>query len=128
MQTDHGEAKKKFAHKISIADGIDAILAYARKTEVAPDAFAIENNGRSGERSGAEWKNVCSRETITKAIRIALQGLHLPEQVMRKSDRLCALQVCVAGHYDINVSHGKIEQSNLQTCKRPATSATSAFT
>src|SRR5947199_5664249 len=88
MQTDHGEAKKKFADKISIADGIDAILAYARKTEVAGDAFAIENNGRSGERPGAEGKNVCSRETITKAIRIALQGLHLPEQVMRKSDRL----------------------------------------
>jgi hypothetical protein len=34
---------------------------------------------------------------------------------MRKSDRLRTLQMCVAGHYDINVSLGKVEQSNLQT-------------
>src|SRR5437667_10147850 len=111
MQTDHGEAKKKFADKISIADGIDAILAYSRKTEVAGDAFATENNGRSGERPGAEGKNACSRETITQAIRIALHGLHLPEHVMRKSDRLCPLHARVARHYDFHVPHGRIEQN-----------------
>ena len=97
MQTDHGEAKKKFADKITIADGIDAILAYARKTEVARDAFAIENNGRSSERPGSEWKNVCSREAITKTIRVAPECLQLPKQIMRKSDRLRVLQMCVAG-------------------------------
>src|ERR1700738_2773488 len=115
MQTDHGEAKKKFAHKIAIADGIDAILAYARKTEVARDPFTIENNGRSGERSGSEWKNVCSREAITKPIRVASKCLHLHKEVMRKSDRLRALQMCVAGHYDVNMSLDKVEQGTLQT-------------
>src|ERR1700720_933494 len=110
MQTDHGKAKKEFADKISIADGIDAILAYARKTEIARDAFAIQNNGRSGERSGSEWKNVCAREAISKPIRVASKCLHQPKQVMRKGDRLRALQVCVAGHYDVNVSLGKVEQ------------------
>jgi len=115
MQTEHGEAKKKFADKIAIADGVDAILAYARKTEVARDTFTIENNGRSGERSGSEWKNVCSREAISKPIRVASKCLHLSEQVMRKSDRLRALQVCVTGHYDVNVSLGKVEQGSLQS-------------
>src|SRR5439155_7857162 len=110
MQTDHGEAKKKFADKISIADGIDAILAYARKTEVARDAFAIENNGRSGERSGSEWKNVCSREAVSKSIRVASKCLHLTAYVMRKSDRLRALLICVTGHCYVNVSLGKVEQ------------------
>jgi hypothetical protein len=41
-------------------------LAYARKTEVARDAFAIENNGRSGKRPGSERKNVCSCQAIAK--------------------------------------------------------------
>jgi hypothetical protein len=79
MQTDHGEAKKKFADKIAIADGIDAILAYVRKTEVARDAFAIENDGRSGERSGSEWKNARSREAITNPSCVALKSFHVPK-------------------------------------------------
>jgi hypothetical protein len=66
--------KRKFAHEIAIADGIDAILAYARKTEGARDAFAIENNGRSGERPGSERNNVCSCQAIAKPIRIPLKG------------------------------------------------------
>src|SRR4029450_956471 len=108
MQTDHGETKKKFADKIAIADGIGAILAYARKTEVARDAFAIEYNGRSSKRPGSERKNVCSREAITKPSRVASKCLYLPEQVMRKSDRLRALQMSVARHYDVNMSLDKV--------------------
>src|SRR6266542_1010874 len=109
MQTDHRETKKKFACKIAIADGVDAILAHARKTEVARDALAIENNCRTGKCPGSEWKNICSGEAITKSIRVALKCLHLANQIMRKSDRLCTLQMCVAGHYRVNVPRGNVE-------------------
>jgi hypothetical protein len=34
---------------------------------------------------------------------------------MRKSDRLRALQMCVARHYDVSVSLRDAEQSSLQT-------------
>ncbi len=41
MHADHRQTKKKFAHEIPVTDGIDTILAHARKTEVTRDAIAI---------------------------------------------------------------------------------------
>src|SRR5262245_64906782 len=115
MHADHGKTKKKFADKVPITDGIDAILANVRKTEVVRDAFAIQNNCGSGERSRSKWKNVCSREAITKPVRVALKSLHLPKQMVRKRDWLRALQMRVAGHSDVNVSLRNVEQGALQT-------------
>jgi hypothetical protein len=98
MHADHRQTKKKFAREIPVTDGIDTILAHARKTEVTRDALAIENDSRTGKRAGSECKHVRSREAITKPTRVARKSLHLPKQIMRESDRLRALQMCVAGH------------------------------
>src|SRR5437762_11467497 len=87
MQADHGEAKKEFAHEIAIAHGIGAVLTHARKTELARDKFAIEDDCRSGERARSKRENVRSNQAITKPFRVSFKSLDLPEQVMRKRDR-----------------------------------------
>lgn len=117
MQTDHCETKKKFADKIPIAHGIDAILTDASETELARDAFAIENDCRSSEGAGTKRENICSRQAITKALCVAFKSFNLPEQVMSERDRLGALQMRVTGHHRIDraiAGLGKIEQRSLQ--------------
>src|SRR5437870_532466 len=115
MQSTYGETKKEFAHEIAIADRVDTVLAYARKAERACQKFLIERNGRSCERTGTERENVGPIQTIAQPFCVALKCFDLPKQVMRKSDGLCALQVCVAGHHHLEMFFGEIEQRSLQT-------------
>ncbi len=92
-----------------IAHRVDTVLAHARKTELARDAFAIQNECRSRERAGSEWENVSPNQTIAKPFCVAFKCLHLPQQVMRKSDRLGTLQMRVTGHHNIDMFFGEIE-------------------
>src|SRR5438552_8533134 len=115
MQSTYGETKKEFAHEIAIADRVDTVLAYARKAERECQKFLIERNGRSCERTGTERENVGPIQTIAQPFCVALKCFDLPKQVMRKSDGLCALQVCVAGHHHLEMFFGEIEQRSLQT-------------
>src|SRR6266568_3131810 len=91
MQADHGEAKKEFAHEI-----------------------AIEHDCRSGERARSKRENVRSNQAITKPFRVSFKSLDLPEQVMRKSDRLGALEMRVTRHHNIDVFFGEVEQRSPQ--------------
>src|SRR5436190_5303669 len=114
MHPDYGETKKKLADKIAITHRINAVLTEARKTELARDQFAINDNGRSSERAGTERENISPRETISKTTVIALECFDLCEQVMGKKDWLGALQMSVTGHDKIDMFFGETKQGALQ--------------
>src|SRR6266508_1474225 len=105
MHPNHGETKKKLAHEIAVANGIDAVLTQTGKME-----FAIEDNGRSSERAGTQWENIYSNKTIIETLPVAFKCLDLPQQVMRKRNRLGTLQMRVTWHHDIEVFFRQIEQ------------------
>ena len=71
----------------------------------------------SGERSRSKGKNICSREAVKKPIRVALKSLHLSKQIMRKSDRLRALQMRVARNDHFDVVTGESDKCPLQIAK-----------
>ena len=60
MHSNHREAEDEFADKIAIADGIETVLAYASKSELAGNQFTIQDDAGTSERTGAEGKNVRS--------------------------------------------------------------------
>src|SRR5438552_4415260 len=127
MHPDHGETKKEFAHEVAIADGIDAVFTDARKAEIACDTFAIENDGGPSEGAGTKRENIGTNQAITDAFFVTFKSFDLAEQVMRKSDRLSALQMRVTGHENIDVSFGEIEQRGLQSAKLDSYLATLLF-
>src|SRR5439155_27295233 len=85
--------------------------------EFARDTFAIENDGGSSEGAGAKWKNIRSNQAITKTLSVAFKSFDLAEQVMRESDWLGTLQMCVARHDNIEMLFGEIKQRDLQSTK-----------
>src|SRR5881394_3745461 len=107
MHSDHRETKQKFASEVAIADCIETILADASESEVACDQFAIKNDGGTSERAGAERQNVSSFQTIIKTFDIARERFDLAQQIVRKVNRLGALQMGIS-------RHDKIEERRLQ--------------
>ena len=114
MHSNHRKAKKKFANEIAIADRIETVLTHARKPELARNQLAVEDDCRSSQCAGTERQNIGSRLAITKTFRVALECFDLRQQIMCEKDRLCALQMCVAGHDHIDMLLGEIEQRGLQ--------------
>ena len=59
---------------------------------------------RAGDRAGAERQDVDPLAGIGEPLRVALQHLHIGEQMMREKDRLRALQMRVAGNDHVAIA------------------------
>ena len=114
MHPDHRQAKKKFTDKIAIADRIETVLAHPGKAELARDRLSIEDDCRSSQCAGPEWQDIRSRIAITKTFRVTLEGFDLGKLIIREKNRLCALQMRVTRHHNIDVLLREIEQRGLQ--------------
>src|SRR5437867_7950136 len=89
--------QKRNSHTKSRSPTASRLFWLTRKTEFACDAVPIESDGGASQGAGAKWKNIGSGQAITKALSIAFKSFDLTEQVMRESDRLGTLQMCVTG-------------------------------
>src|SRR5260370_12549802 len=118
MHSDPRKAKKKFANKIAITDRIETVLTHARKPELARNQLAVEDDCRSSQCAGTERQNIGSRSAITEAFRVALKCFDLRQQIMREKDRLCAFQICVTRHDNIDMFPGGIVRRGLD-CPTP---------
>ena len=77
MHSNHRETEQEFADKIAIAYRVETVLADASKTQLAGHQFAIQNDGGTGERAGAEGKNVRSFQTIAHTFDVASEDFDL---------------------------------------------------
>src|SRR5205085_8988389 len=98
MHADHGQAEEKLGHEIAIPDRVEAVLAELRETEFARDRFAVDDDGRAGDRAGTERQDVGAPGAIDYSPMIAIERLHLRQEIMAEQDRLRALEMGVAGH------------------------------
>src|SRR5260370_21097505 len=113
MHPDDGQAKKEFADKIAIADRIHAVLTYPGKAQLTRDQGAVQDNGGPSERPRAERKHIGSLQTISQTFDIARERFGLAQQVVRKINRLGALQMRIPWHDKIDIFLGKTEKSRL---------------
>src|SRR5262245_63513545 len=65
--------------------------------------------------------HVDASETARQSLAVALEHLVVSQQMMRKQHRLGALQVCVAGHDDVQIllgGDGQLQLERFQTVDR----------
>ena len=89
----------------------------AGKSSSSRDEFAIEQDRRAGDGAGAERQDVHPLAGIGEPAEIALEHLHVGEQMMREIDRLRALQMRVAGNDDVAMPRAEIHERALQVAQ-----------
>src|SRR2546426_7962066 len=93
----------KFDREITIAYRIHRVLCDLRlalgidKSKQFRDQFPVERETGSGNGAAAERTNVPPLKATLQPLPIALQHLHVCQEVMRQEDRLRTLQMRVAG-------------------------------
>src|SRR5690348_12288953 len=89
----------EFNRKIAVADGVHGILRHLRPAVFIdePEQFgrenAVERKSRAGNGAAAEWADIDSFDGILKSMPVAVEHLDVSQQVMRKINRLRALQM-----------------------------------
>ena len=79
--------------------------------ELGRDRRRVERQARTGERARAERRDVGAREAVAPAVDVARQRPEVREQVVRKQDRLRALQVRVARERDLGRLLGPLQRA-----------------
>ena len=91
----------------------------AGKPSIARDEFAVERDGRAGDRAGAERQDVDALARVGDAVAVALEHLHVGEQMMREIDGLRALEMRVAGDDHVAIAARRDRRARA-ACSRSA--------
>ncbi len=109
MHRDQSGGGAELHHEIAVADGVHRVLGQARaallidKSEHAGDHLAVHRESRAGDGPAAEGTDIGAVKTIDQPFAIALEHFDVGQQMMRKINRLGALQMGVAGDDDVRV-------------------------
>ena len=114
MGGDEGERGEQLHGEIPVAHRIHRVLGDRREFKQAGDEFAIEANGRAGDRSAAEREHVEAAARVGDPAEIAVKHFDVGEQVVREIDRLRPLQVGIAGNEHVAIGRGQFDQGALR--------------
>src|SRR5262245_43605989 len=101
-------------NEVAIANRVDTVFRNSWKAQQLGDIVAIDGEAGSRQGAGAEREHVDALETARKPLPVALEHFIVSKQVMRKSHRLSALEVCIAGHDDVQILLGDARQLPLE--------------
>ena len=98
-QVHHQDRKRgcQLNAEISVGNTIHAIHCDGGKAQFLRNGISIQRVGGGGKCAAAQRHYVCAFVGIAKAVVVALEHFHIRKQVMRQCNRLCALQVRIAG-------------------------------
>src|SRR5262250_2814122 len=96
----------KLQNEVAIADRVDTVFRSSRKAEQPGNMITIDRKACARQGAGAERQHVDAIETAQKSLPIALEHLVVSKQMMGEPHRLRALQVCIAGHNDVEILLG----------------------
>ncbi len=122
----HGQQRSrgaKFDGKIPVAHGVHGILGELRpasgihKAKQFGDEYAVERQRGTGHGAAAERTDVHARIAVPEPFAIAFQHFDVGQQMMRKINRLRALQVRVAGNQDVGILFAERNQRPLQIAR-----------
>src|SRR5262245_49734833 len=98
--------RNKLQNEVAIADCVNTVFRNSREAEQLGNVAAIDRKACARQGAGAKRQHVDAIETAPKTLPIALEHLVVSKQMMGKAHRLCALQVCIAGHNNVQVLLG----------------------
>src|SRR5262249_18154059 len=115
---DHRGGTHKLDHEITIADGIQTICRDCVKAESLRDAVPIDRKGCARECRRTERHNVYALANFAEALAVASQHFEVSETPVREQNRLCTLQMGVAGNRDFTICVREIEQCLLRVTQQ----------
>ncbi len=120
MHGDQAERREQLHREIAVAHRVHRIASDRRESEQLCDELAIQWDGGAGDRAGAERHHVDPLPRIGEPPEIALEHLHVREQMVRKVDRLRPLQMRVAGDDQLRMPPGQVDERTLDGAERVA--------
>jgi hypothetical protein len=119
----HAQAgsRREFDGEVTVAHGVQAVLAHAVHAEGFRHALAVQRVGGAGE-SGADPSGSTLVRRRTSCMRSAsrVEHLHVGQQVVGKAHGLGHLQVGEAGQDDVHVLLRHLHQRLLQVGQQAA--------
>ena len=100
----------EFYGEIAVGDGVNGILAESVESECFCDSSAVYGESDSGERAGAEWREIQAFSAIGESSGVSLEHIIVGEEVVSEDDGLCGLHVCHTGGECIGVFFGEFEE------------------
>mmetsp|Transcript_69589 Transcript_69589/g.163584 ORF Transcript_69589/g.163584 Transcript_69589/m.163584 type:complete len:415 (-) Transcript_69589:1059-2303(-) len=114
VQHHERRSRRELDRKVTVADGVQAVLADALHAQRAGHALAVQRVAGAGQRGGAQRQAVHALAGVQQALSIPREHLHIRQQVVAEADRLCHLQVGEAGQDDLGVPLGLVHQHALK--------------
>src|SRR5262249_55329927 len=96
--------------EVPVTDGVQAVAGHAAEAELLGDRGAVDGEGRRRERARAERRLVGSLGRVDDPAAVALEHVHVGQEVVRQPDRLRPLQVRVPGRQRVDVLARLLEQ------------------
>ena len=106
MYHDDREHRSEFNAEIPVGNAVERVVGDTLKAEQIGGDGSVDGIGRSGECAGAERHFIHTLETVLQSGDVAQEHFAVGEQVVTEGDRLCTLQMRVAGHDGIAVFLG----------------------
>src|SRR5256886_15973998 len=96
-EVDHRDAarRQQLDDEVAIGDGIERVRAGYAEPEVVGQPGAIDGKATSGERTGAERRDVGTAQRIPHPASVTMEHLDIGEEVVGQEDGLRALRVSV---------------------------------
>jgi len=95
---------------VAVGDGVHGVLEGRREPQLGSDRGGVERQARARQRSGAERTHVGRLAGVGDAMQVALERPHVGGQVLSEPHRLGALAVGIAGHEQVALAIGEVEQ------------------
>ena len=104
----------EFQEEVPVGDGVHAVCTDGVEAELICDELAVEGVGDAGEGAAAEGEDGGGVPALLEAALVSLEHLKIGEEVMGQQDGLGALEVGVAGHDDVCVLFGLLQEGLLE--------------
>ena len=114
MHHAHGAGVLEVEQVVAVGDGVERVGDRAREAQELRGACAVERVGGASQRGRAERVGVGGVASGGEAREVAREHPEVREQVVGEQHGLRVLEVRVAGHHDVEVLVGRVEQDAAQ--------------
>ena len=104
VHEEDGGRGQELQHEVPVAHGVDAVPGYPREAQELGHVGPVDGKGGARQGAGAQGHDVGLFPAVAVAALVALEHLHVGQQVVREEHGLGALQVRVAGHQHVLVA------------------------
>src|SRR5688572_2574954 len=118
MDHHQGARTHKLNREVAIRNRVEAVARYTLETQLPGHGFAVDRKARSGESARSKRQDVHSLAYVAKPLTVARQHFKISETPMCPHDRLCPLEMCVAGQHRLIVTARGIDQTPLESDDR----------